>query len=101
MKRSLKREVDDMGDLESPGDHRSPKQAVGIQSFPEADWVLGVRRGWSTPSSGKKRGRPTGARSPDIASTIRTGVGSSLQTRWSLNSTAMVAGSSICKFLMP
>ena len=25
---------------------------------------MGVRRGWSTPSSGKKRGRPTGARSP-------------------------------------
>ena len=31
-----------------------------------------VRRWWSAPSSGKKRGRPTGARSPD-ASTIRTG----------------------------
>ena len=58
MKRSLKREVDEMGDLESPGDHRSPKQAVGIRSFPEADWM------WSTPSSGKKRGRPTGARIP-------------------------------------
>ena len=32
----------------------------------------GIRRGWSTPSSGKNRGRSTGARSPD-ASTIQTG----------------------------
>ena len=45
MKRSLKTEVDDMGDLESPGHHRSPKQAVGIRSFPEADWVWGYGGG--------------------------------------------------------
>ena len=61
MKRSLKREVDEMG--EAGGRNlESSRSRLGV----------GVRQGWSTPSSGKKRGRPTGARSPD-ASTIRTG----------------------------
>ena len=45
---SLKREVDEMDDLKSPGGgggHWSPKQAVGIRSSPEADWVWGYGGG--------------------------------------------------------
>ena len=61
MKRSLKREVPPV-----------PEAGGRNSEFSRSRLGVGVRRGWSTPSSGKKRGRPTGARSPD-ASTIRTG----------------------------
>ena len=64
-------EVDDMGDLESPGGTPVPETGGRNSEFSRSRLGVGVRRGWSTPSSGKKRGRPTGARSPD-ASTIRT-----------------------------
>ena len=63
-----------MGDLESPGGGGGPPvpEAGGRNSeFSRSRLGVGVRRGWSSPSYGKKRGRPTGARSPD-SSTIRT-----------------------------
>ena len=72
MKRRLKREVDGMGDLESPGGPPVPEAGGRNSEFSRSRLGVGVRWGWSTPSSGKKRGRPTGARSPG-ASTIRTG----------------------------
>ena len=62
--RSLKREVDEMGDLESPGVPPVPEADGRNSEFSRSRLGVGVRRGWSTPSSGKKRGRPTGARSP-------------------------------------
>ena len=39
----MKREVDEMGDLESPGGPPVPE--AGIRSFPEADWVWGYGGG--------------------------------------------------------
>ena len=71
MKRSLKREVDEMGDLESPGGPPVPEAGGRNSEFSRNRLGVGVRREWSTPSSGKKRGQPTGARSPDT-NTIRT-----------------------------
>ena len=44
----------------------------GQSEFSRSRLGVGVRWGWSTPSSGKMRCRPTGVRSPD-ASTVRTG----------------------------
>ena len=72
MKRSFKREVDEMGDLESPGGTTSPRSRrseFGV--FPKATGCGGTV-GVVNPVTQKKRGRPTGARSPG-ASTIRTG----------------------------
>ena len=97
MKRSLKREVDDMGDLESPGGP-VPKQAVGIRSFPEADWVWGYGGG-GLPRHPERR--EVGQQGREVRTQAPSERGASLQTRWSLNSTAMVAGNIICKFLMP
>ena len=72
MKRSLKREVDEMGDMESPGGPPAPEAGGRNSGFSQSRLEAGKRRGLSTPSSGKKRGRSIGARSPD-ASIIRTG----------------------------
>ena len=72
VKRSLKREVDEMGDLESPGGPPVPEAGGRNSEFSRSQLGVGVQPGWSSPSSGKKRSRSTGARSPD-ASTIRTG----------------------------
>ena len=59
MKRSLKREVDDMGDLESPGGPPVPEAGGRNSEFSRNRPGVGVRWRWSTPSSGKKRCRPT------------------------------------------
>ena len=64
MKRSLKREVDEIGDLESPGGPPVPEAGGRNSESSRSRLGVGVRQGWSTPSSGKKRGRPTGSRSP-------------------------------------
>ena len=66
MKRSLKREVDEI--WSHRGDHQSPKQAVGIRSFPEADWVWGYGGGGQPRHPKEERSSNRGD-----ASTIRTG----------------------------
>ena len=64
MKRSLKREVDDMGDLESPGGPPVSEAGWRDSEFSRSRLGVGVRRGWSTPSSEKNRYQPTGMRGP-------------------------------------
>ena len=72
MKRSWKREVDGMGDMESPRGLTGPEADGQNSECSRSRRGVRTRRGWSTLSSGKKRGRSTGTRSPD-ESTIRTG----------------------------
>ena len=98
MKRSLKREVDDMGDLESPGGPPVPEAGVEIRSFPEADRVWGYGGG-GQPRLPERR--EVGQQGREVRTQAPSELGASLQARWSLNSTEMVAGSSICKFLTP
>ena len=79
-------------------DHRSPKRAVGIRSFHEADWV------WGYGGGGKLRHperRDVGQQGWEVRMQAPSELGAGIQTRRSLNLTAMVAGSSICKFVTP
>ena len=61
-----------MGDIESPRGPTGPEADGRNLECSRSRRGVGTRRGWSTLSSVKKRGRSTGTRSPD-ASPIRTG----------------------------
>ena len=78
MKRSLKREVDGMGDLESPGGPLVSEAGWRDSEFSRSRLGVGVWRGWSTLLSEKKRYQPTGMRGPGTGT-----IGAGLQTHGS------------------
>ena len=87
-----------MGDLESLGGPPVPEAGGRNSEFSRSRLGVGVWRGWSNPSSEKKRSANGDEKS---GHRHQSELGAGFQTRRSINSTAMVAGSNIYKFKNP